>query len=204
MPPGESPTGGAAAPGRSDLAVDVGVGGGKVGVALDGVEEATDEGVAQRNFSSRSGKLAPLAGVLTRPTCDPESSFFAVRGGARNAAGTSARGVFGGAVEVEEESVAPPAGVLGRRSAGSETSCGRGADAEGVEAAVGIPRDRPGSSLSRTDLLMRRMVGSLLAGAKGIAFTSHEFGSRTMRAFTSSKRELIRCSFHISPTDRSV
>ena len=201
MPPGESPTGGAAAPGRSDLAVDVGVGGGKVGVALDEVEEATDEGVARIIVFNPSGKLAPLAGVLTRPTRDPESSFFAVRGGAPNAAGT---GIFGGAVAVEEESVAPPAGVLGRRSAGSETSGGRGADAEGVEAAVGIPRDRPGSSLSRTDLLMRRMVGSLLAGAKGIAFTSHEFGSRTMRAFTSSKRELIRCSFHISPTDRSV
>ena len=203
MPPGESPTGGAAAPGRSDLAVDVGVGGGKVGVALDGVEEATDEGVARITVFNRSGMLAPLAGVLTRPTCDPESSFLAVPGGAPNAAG-SGFGGGGGIVAVEEESVAPPAGVLGRRSAGSETSCGRGADAEGVEAAVGIPKDRPGSSLSRTGLLMRRMVGSLLAGAKGIAFTSHEFGSRTMRAFTSSKRELIRCSFHISPTDRSV
>lgn len=74
MPLREPPVSGVEAPGRVGLAVDVGVGGGKVGVALDEVEEATDEGVARITVFNRSGKLAPLAGVPTRPTRDPESS----------------------------------------------------------------------------------------------------------------------------------
>ena len=101
--------------------------------------------------------------------------------------------------------LAAGAGELGTCSAGSETSGKREADAEGADVvAPASSREKPGSTLSRTEVLMRRMVGSLLVGAKGIAFTSQEPANRTTRAFTSSNRELIFCSFHICPTDNSV